>query len=164
MDYSKFLIDDSNLVDWVIYKFKNKINGKIYIGQTTKSLKRRVIQHVTNSKTTTKVHKTYFHNALNKYGIESFELQIIERCATREELNDREIYWITYYNSNCKEFGYNIESGGQYGNTTKSLSIEHKQALLNANLGKHRSRYTKEQLSITHKNLFGKTKTLKQYI
>ena len=68
MDYAQFLIDDQYLINYVIYRFKNKINGKVYIGQTTKSLRKRVTQHITNSRPNTKAHKTYFHNALNKQG------------------------------------------------------------------------------------------------
>lgn len=66
MDYAKFLIDDTYNVDYVIYRFKNKVNGKVYIGQTVKPLRKRVIQHMTNSRPTTKVHKTYFINNNNK--------------------------------------------------------------------------------------------------
>jgi hypothetical protein len=98
---------------------------------------------MTNSRPTTKVHKTYFHNALNKYGFENFDLIIVERCSSQEELNERETYWIAYYNSTDKQYGYNIDSGGQKGKSTKSLSEEHRQALLNANLGCHKSEETK---------------------
>lgn len=42
MDYAQFLIDDQYLINYVIYRFKNKINGKVYIGQTTKSLRKQV--------------------------------------------------------------------------------------------------------------------------
>jgi group I intron endonuclease len=143
MDYAKFLIDDTYNVDYVIYRFKNKVNGKVYIGQTVKPLRKRVIQHMTNSRPTTKVHKTYFHNTLNKYGFENFDLIIVERCSSQEELNERETYWIAYYNSTDKRYGYNIDSGGQKGKSTKSLSEEHRQALLNANLGCHKSEKTK---------------------
>lgn len=154
MDYSKFLIDDTYSVDYVIYRFKNQLNGKVYIGQTVKSLRKRVIQHLTNSRPTTKAHKTYFHNALNKYGIENFSVDIIERCSSKEELDNREIYWIAYYNSTNKKFGYNIDSGGSTGKITKSLSEDHRKALLSANLGKHRSKDTKINLSKTHKQLW----------
>ena len=108
MDYAKFLIDDTYNVDYVIYRFKNKVNGKVYIGQTVKPLRKRVIQHMTNSRPTTKVHKTYFHNALNKYGFENFDLIIVERCSSQEELNERETYWIAYYinNNNKNKLGF----------------------------------------------------------
>jgi hypothetical protein len=80
---------------------------------------------------------------LNKYGIENFSLDIIERCSSQKELNEREIYWIAYYKSTDKKYGYNIDSGGNLGKSTSKLSKEHRQALLAANLGKQRSKTTK---------------------
>lgn len=154
MNYAKFLIDDKYNVNYVIYRFKNKINGKVYIGQTTKSLRKRVIQHLTNSRPTTKAHKTYFHKALNKYGIENFHLIILERCQTKQELDEREKYWIAYYNSTNRKYGYNIESGGKNGASGKKLSKEHKHKLLQANLGKHRKESTKQALSAIHKEMW----------
>lgn len=151
MDYAKFLIDDTYNVDYVIYRFKNKVNGKVYIGQTTKPLRKRVIQHMTNSRPTTNVKKTYFHNALNKYGFENFDLDIIERCASQKELDEREIYWIAYYKSTDKKYGYNTDTGGRNGSLGRKLSEEHRAKLLAANLGHHRSEETKEQLRSVHK-------------
>lgn len=151
MDYAKFLIDDKYHIGCVIYRFKNKVNGKVYIGQTSTSLHNRVVQHMTNSRPNTKAHKAYFQKALNKYGIQNFDLDIIEICANKEELDERERYWIAYYNSTNKQFGYNIDSGGSKGKKTKGLSPEHKQALLMANLGKPRSESTKQKLREIHK-------------
>lgn len=164
MDYAEFLIDDTYNVDCVIYRFKNKVNGKVYIGQTIKSLRRRVVQHISISRPTTKVHKTYFHNALNKYGFENFDLAIIERCSSQEELNERETYWIAYYNSTNKKYGYNIDSGGQKGKKTKSLSKKHKWALLKANLGCHKSEETKQQLSKIHRQKWKDPQFRKEHI
>lgn len=164
MSYAQFLIDDQFNVDFVIYRFKNKVNGKVYIGQTVKPFRKRVIQHMTNSRPTTKVHKTYFHNALNKYGFEMFDVSIIERCATQEELNERERYWIAYYKATDKNYGYNVDSGGQLGKTTKPLSPEHKQKLLDANLGKHRSDELKERLRQVHKEMWNDPKYRKMHL
>lgn len=151
MDYAKFLINDQYLINYVIYCFKNKVNGKVYIGQTIKSLRKRVIQHMTNSRPTTKSHKSYFHHALNKYGIDNFDLIVLERCVSQKELDERERYWIAYYNSTNKQYGYNIESGGNNGKKIKPFTDSHKKALIKANLGKHRSDETKSQLSKIHK-------------
>lgn len=151
MSYSQFLIDNSFDIDFVIYRFKNKVNGKVYIGQTIKPFRKRVIQHMTNSRPTTKCRKSYFHNALNKYGFEKFDVSIIERCSSQQELDERERYWIAYYNATDKKYGYNIDSGGSMGKRTKPLSAEHKQKLLDANLGKHRSEETKLRLSNINK-------------
>lgn len=56
----------------VIYKFTNLTNGKIYIGQTKNSLRKRVISHLSQSNNTNKHKKHYFQKALYKYGLEKF--------------------------------------------------------------------------------------------
>lgn len=57
----------------------------------------------------------YFHNALRKYGSENFKFEIIDTANTQDELNEKERYWIAYYKSNQREFGYNEDSGGKSG-------------------------------------------------
>lgn len=49
---------------------------------------------------------------MQKYGVENFELSILEECS-KEDLNDRERFWIAYLKSTNKQFGYNIGEGGQ---------------------------------------------------
>lgn len=119
MKYSDFLSDKQFNINNVIYRFKNKINGKVYIGQTAVPFRKRVIQHITCSNPITKCYKSYFHRALNKYKFENFDVSIIERCSNQQELDCREKYWIAYYNSTNKKFGYNLESGGHKGKKIK---------------------------------------------
>lgn len=57
----------------LIYKYTNKINGKIYIGQTKQQLEIRHYKHLTQLND-----NTYFHRAIKKYGINNFILEIIE--------------------------------------------------------------------------------------
>lgn len=59
-----------------IYRFKNLINEKVYIGQTTVPVRKRLIQHMTFSRPWTKCHKTYFHNAIYKYGLNNFDFSV----------------------------------------------------------------------------------------
>ena len=88
----------------VIYKATNILNGKSYIGQT-KNFKIRQAQHL-------KAKDDYsFHRALRKYGSESFEWSILEECSN-DLLDDKEIYWISYYNT--YENGYNMTKGGDH--------------------------------------------------
>lgn len=90
-----------------IYMYTNKINGKKYIGQTTCSLKRRHAQHVCQN-------ETYFDRALNKYGAENFELEVIEdNIFDENELNDKEIYYINKFDTFNN--GYNMTRGGDNG-------------------------------------------------
>lgn len=90
-----------------IYKITNLINNKIYIGQTSKTISRRWTQHISDSKRKSKDCALY--RAFNKYGIDNFQIEKIEECKT-EELDEKEVYWISFYNSFYK--GYNETLGG----------------------------------------------------
>jgi len=88
----------------IIYKIVSKLNGKIYIGQTKYSLDKRIAQHI-------KDNKTPVQKAINKYGLESFEVSIIDEADTRKELSEKEVYWIKELNSKAPN-GYNLTDGG----------------------------------------------------
>ena len=85
-----------------IYKVTNKINGKVYIGQSV-DIGRRWREHMTAKD------DIYFHKAIQKYGVENFEWEVIEQCK-KKDLDEKEIYWIEYYDSFNK--GYNRTKGG----------------------------------------------------
>lgn len=100
---------------WCIYKHTNKINGKVYIGQTCE---------VENPNKRWKNGEGYsvaypFGRAISKYGWDNFTHEIIEtNIDTLENANEREIYWIDYYHSYIKDpkcNGYNATKGGNNG-------------------------------------------------
>jgi hypothetical protein len=94
-----------------IYKFTNIINNKSYIGRSV-NIENRKLQHNSASHNiNTKEYNTYFHKAIRKYGIENFKFQILEECSCAE-LDKREQYWISFYQSNNPIYGYNMTSGG----------------------------------------------------
>lgn len=96
-------------MEMVIYKYKNNINGKIYIGQTCNFTKRKK-QHLRSS---VNIYDDYLiHKAIRKYGIENFSIDILEYCQSKEELNEREMFYIELYKSFAKESGYNLTKGG----------------------------------------------------
>lgn len=107
----------------IIYKATNIINNKVYIGQTVNTLEYRANQHLRETKSN-KRKNTYFHNAIQKYGFENFVFEKIDEASTIEELNQKESYWISKYNSTDKTFGYNLDSGGS--NCFKSDSTKRK--------------------------------------
>lgn len=93
-----------------IYKVTNIINNQIYIGQTRQPIYRRWCDHCYAAETAG--HKDYtcpLHNAIRKYGRDNFTVEEIEECPN-EILNEREIYWIQYYDSYNN--GYNASLGG----------------------------------------------------
>ena len=90
-----------------IYKITNKINGKIYIGQSVDIAKRwdehRRAIHYVNEHT----YNYPLYRAIRKYGLDNFDFCVIEICSS-EKLTDREQYWIDYYQSKVPH-GYNQE-------------------------------------------------------
>lgn len=109
----------------IIYKATNKINGKMYIGQTISTLKHRMQQHLWFSKKPKPL--SYFHCAIKKYGRNNFSWEIICVCKDMFELNKLEIYYIDFYNS-FGENGYNLNNGG----TNALLSEKHKKKISEA--------------------------------
>lgn len=89
----------------VIYKTKNKITGRIYIGQD----KNNNPEYLGSGK--------ILQQSIEKYGKENFEKEILEECSSKEHLDLAEIYWISYYNSTDRNIGYNISVGGSGGDT-----------------------------------------------
>lgn len=93
----------------VIYKVTNLINNKIYIGQTIQTLSKRKRTHINDSLNPT----CPFHHAIKKYGKENFKWEIIDKAFSFNELNEKEIFWIDFYDcyANPKK-GYNALKGG----------------------------------------------------
>lgn len=110
-----------------IYKVTNKINGKVYIGQSSKNVKERIARHFNDAESNRL--DTHFCRAIRKYGRESFEWEIIDTATTSEELTQKEYYWILEYNS--VEEGYNETSSQTKcgGNTYKSKTREELEAI-----------------------------------
>ena len=87
-----------------IYKITKIENGKSYIGKSN-DIERRFKEHQTKGK----ISRIPVDEAIAKYGINAFTYEIIEKCSL-DQLNEREQYWIKYYNT--KENGYNCNNGG----------------------------------------------------
>lgn len=94
---------------YVVYKHTNIIDGKVYIGITNKvtNLNKRWL----NGKGYE--HNSYFSAAIAKYGWENFHHEIIDEANTQEEINQKEKYWIAYYQTTDRNKGYNLTQGGE---------------------------------------------------
>ena len=104
-----------------IYKATSLTTGKVYIGQSCQTLEKRMSQHLYKA-TSDYDPGNHFHNAIRKYGFQDFIFQIIEdNIISNEVLNEREIYWIEYYNSYYD--GYNSTLGGDAGLRRDDLVI-----------------------------------------
>ena len=124
-----------------IYRYTNRNNGKSYIGKT-KNLSNRVYQH---SKITI-LKKTKFGNAIRKYGIECFELDILEIIESKnirnldKSLNVLEKYYIKHFDSYSN--GYNSTKGGD-----GTLYFKHSEETKNKMRNKIVSKETRSKLS-----------------
>ena len=126
----------------IIYKITNALCGLSYVGQTV-NLKRRIYQHRTGDQ--------FIDKAIQRDGWENFTLDILAVCNSKEELNEKEVFYIAYYN--CKfPNGYNLTDGGE------GLPGES-----NPFYGRHHTEETKAILrekNRNNKNFLGKHHTL----
>ena len=118
-----------------IYKTTNLVNGKIYIGQK-KSKKFLGNKYLGSGKR--------LWEAIYKYGRDKFQVTLLEEVNEQEQLDDREIYWISKFNSTDKNIGYNLALGGR---VRRDLVGEH-----NGFYNKKHSTETREKLSSYRKN------------
>lgn len=97
-----------------IYIIRNTINNKVYIGQSV-NIEQRWATHKSiggnNSRPSGLEYKNKIHTAMREYGKDNFYCEVLEEC-TKEELSQREQYWIEKYNSFYD--GYNGSKGGSW--------------------------------------------------
>lgn len=107
-----------------IYKVTNMVNNKIYIGKS-KDIQRRWREHHTEPfNVNCNAYDVIFYRAIRKYGVDNFKFEVIEECL-EEDLNEREKYWIQFYNTyinNNNSNGYNMTRGGE--NTSQELKYD----------------------------------------
>jgi group I intron endonuclease len=91
-----------------IYKIKNIVNNKQYVGCTITSLKKRFEEHAWRCLKTDI--NTKFCNSVKKYGIENFKIDLIEECDVKN-IYERETFFIKEYNT--YNIGLNSTHGGE---------------------------------------------------
>lgn len=143
---------------WTVYCHTNKINNKKYIGITSQNPKDRWNNGKGYGKS-----QTYFYNAIQKYGWDNFEHDILYTNLNKDEACKKEIELIALHNTTNKDYGYNISLGGtapMYGRkhnkeTLKNYSDKRKGSN-NSFYGKHHTEKTK---NILKQNRLGKKTT-----
>ena len=136
----------------IIYKIENRINGKIYIGKSfNRDLSTRIIEH-NYELNHNKHHSIYLQRSWNKYGKDAFTWSTVCQyfCVTEDELNEYEKYYIKFYKSNNKKFGYNMTIGGE-GISGLIHTNESKRKMSIAQKGKIVSEETKKKMSTSSK-------------
>lgn len=94
-----------------IYKITNLINKKIYIGQSINIEKRWQAHRTRPFNKNDSQYDSPLYRSIRFYGLNNFSFEVLEECE-KEELNDREIFYIDYFQSFNNEKGYNLTKGG----------------------------------------------------
>lgn len=143
----------------LIYKIINIVNNKIYIGQTSKTLKERWLTHL--AKHSNKKVNLLLYNSMRKHGINNFKIELVEIVPTNN-VCEKEKFYINFY----KSFyifgkGYNMTLGGENANTItnhpnknniiKKMSVA-KLGSKNKMFGKKHSEETKNKMKQNHAN------------
>ena len=121
LELSKKILDDPNDRYCEIYKILNHTTGKIYVGQAVSHIlnhnryrpyghEGRFRCHISEAFSTKKNQSHYLNNAIRKYGVDDFTVELIEYCETSRS-NEREIHYIKEFNSLFPN-GYNLKNGG----------------------------------------------------
>lgn len=105
----------------IIYKITNLLDNKIYIGQDLKNNPNYYGSGI------------YLKNSIKLLGKNNFKKEIIEYCKTKDELNEREIFWIKELNSTSPN-GYNLSKGGDGGDTYTHQNEERKKEIIQKRL------------------------------
>jgi group I intron endonuclease len=146
-----------------IYGIKNIVNGKWYIGQTV-NIANRKIRHFSKLKYG-KHHNEHLQFSFSKYGKHNFEFFVLEECP-KSSLDEKECFWIDYYKTTSRLFGYNLHGGGNLNRyvseetkqkmseawkTRPPCSEETRRKLSQAKKGNHMSDETRRKLSEANK-------------
>lgn len=133
---------------YAVYQHKNKINGKVYIGITSQKPEQRWGSQGCNYKSS-----PHFYSAIQKYGWDNFEHNILFTDLTKEQACLKEQELIKEYNSMNREFGYNSTSGGDIFTMNEETKQKISQAMIrNQNgLGHPCSEEKKEKISNAQK-------------
>lgn len=97
----------------IIYIIYNRINHKVYVGKTEKTLEERWKAHLAtafNCKSQYAIHR-----ALRKYGVDAFTITRLSDAFSPDQLNDLEVHFIQRFQSMNPKFGYNMAPGGEGG-------------------------------------------------
>ncbi len=118
----------------IVYRATNKVNGKIYVGQTAYPLNFRIHRHIRSK-------RGIFPNALRKYGKENFQFETVAWCDTKENLDFLEGFYIKFFNSKVPN-GYNLTDGGD-GKLGWKHSEETRKKLSEAKMGYRNPNFNK---------------------
>lgn len=138
----------------IIYMVRNKINNKIYFGQTTRTFSLRYKYNFPKN-----THNEHIRRSIEKHGWENFEvIEEFDRAETQEELNNLENLYIKMWQTHNPKCGYNKTLGGESCTFTDETIQKLKEAKKGAFLGESNPFYGKTHAEETRKKIGEKMK------
>ena len=107
------------MIEGIIYKATNTLNGEVYIGATTQNIEERIQDHYQKSSSGSNVK---FHEAINTYGADAFQWEQIDTATTKDELAQKEILHIALEKAQTN--GYNADKGGGFKKTVYKYNLD----------------------------------------
>ena len=130
----------------VIYKVLNKVNNKVYIGQTIKDRGfkgrydysgdgvERIYKYISVRKGS-KSYNSHLYKSIEKYGCDNFDVcEVFDIAFSKSELDLKEKAWIAIYKSTDRNYGYNFTDGGGSGKPTKDANLKNSLSKIGKNL------------------------------
>ena len=105
-----------------IYKITNKINNRFYIGKTIGTIEKRWQEHLYDMEHNRD--NSILHNAMRKYGVDNFSIEVIESNIPEQQLDSKEKEYIEHLKSHKKYGNYNITDGGNGGVVSSKITKE----------------------------------------
>ncbi len=127
-----------------VYLIHNIINNKAYIGKAS-DIPKRWAKHITIAFCKREKEKFYIHRAIKKYGVDSFVISEVQKFNDEKECDEAEVYWIKFFNSRNKDFGYNLTDGGE-GCLGRKVSEKTRKKMIEKATGRKHTEETKEKL------------------
>jgi putative endonuclease len=127
----------------LIYQIKSLINSKIYVGQTTTSLEKRILSYKGDVSAYLRGKykaRSKIIPAIAKYGISNFVFSVIDTASSQDELDQKEVFWIAKLQTTTDDIGFNIQNGGfgvgKHSEETKKIMSDKKKGKPAHNKGK----------------------------
>lgn len=142
----------------IIYKIENLVNGKVYIGQTTRNFHKRyggdgiegVYKYHKNYKSKGKCYNEHLLKSIEKYGFKNFKVsERFDVAFSKKELDIKERTYIDLFKSTNGLHGYNNKEGGSHGKHTEATKRKISMLQtgeLNHSYGKKRTKETREKM------------------
>lgn len=138
-------MDDKNTSEqFDIYGIINLCNGKIYVGQTKQGYRKRFVQHRAKNDGS-----PLLRRAMEKYGKDNFECELLDVAYSREEANIKEKMWIKVLRTCDSDYGYNLSKGGVIGDFNDQVKKKMSLSRMGKNnnfFGKHHTEESKQMM------------------